>query len=67
MKRYEQFNEMFKTNDSLRKQTLSIFMERFLEQIYLDENLEYQCKNIDYEGLFTAIEAWLSEEVQEDE
>ena len=75
MKVYEKLNEMFNTNDSLRKTTLDIFMENLKSHIQIskdfldleEDDLKYfpnystyiEYDNMDYEKMFNKIEEYL--------
>lgn len=75
MKVYEKLNEMFNTNDSLRKTVIDIFMENLKSHIQISEDfldleeddLDYfpnystfiEYDNLDYERMFNKIEEYL--------
>ena len=75
MKVYEKLNEMFNTNDSLRKTTIDIFMENLKSHIQISEDfldleeddLDYfpnystfiEYDNVNYERMFNKIEEYL--------
>ena len=75
MKVNEKLNEMFNTNDSLRKTTIDIFMENLKSHIQISEDfldleeddLDYfpnystfiEYDNMDYEKMFNRIEEQL--------
>ena len=75
MKVYEKLNEMFNTNDSLRKTVIDIFMENLKSHIQISEDfldleeddLDYfpnystfiEYDNMDYEKMFNRIEEQL--------
>lgn len=75
MKVYEKLNEMFNTNDSLRKTTIDIFMENLKSHIQIskdfldleEDDLKYfpnystyiEYDNMDYEKMFNKIEEYL--------
>ena len=75
MKVYEKLNEMFNTNDSLRKTVIDIFMENLKSHIriskdFLDleeDDLQYfpnystfiDYDNVNYERMFNKIEEYL--------
>lgn len=57
MKRYEDFNRMFKSKESLEFQAVGILLERIIE------NYEFDICIASYESEFQGILDWLSEEV----
>lgn len=81
MKVYEKLNEMFNTNDSLRKTVIDIFMENLKSHIQIskdfldleEDDLKYfpnystfiEYDNMDYEGMFNKIEEQLLKEETE--
>ena len=81
MKVYEKLNEMFNTNDSLRKTVIDIFMENLKSHIQIskdfldleEDDLDYfpnystyiEYDNIDYEKMFNRIEEYLLKEETE--
>lgn len=81
MKVYEKLNEMFNTDDSLRKTVIDIFMENLKSHIQISEDfldleeddLDYfpnystfiEYDNMDYEKMFNKIEEQLLKEETE--
>lgn len=78
MKNYEKFNEIFGRNDSLRKQTIDIFMEKIKDCITVfkageplpnpdeeDYVLEFVFDPVNYEKLYEAIERFLVQDFGE--
>lgn len=75
MKTYEAFNKIFDANDSLRKQTIDIFMEKIKDCITVfkageplpnpdeeDYIFEFEFDPVNYEKLFNAIEQFLEQD-----
>lgn len=78
MKTYEAFNKIFDANDSLRKQTIDIFIEKIKDCITVfrageplpnpdeeDYVLEFVFDPVNYEKLYEAIERFLAQDCGE--